>query len=205
MIKQLIHWINQEGKRKKKIRNWHLINLKVNVNHQLIIKKRYFNHIKLKMIMINCWQLINYQEAERKKKKSESQSIHWNKLVVIFFHSANPIERFKLTKWLIGTLSVWTDLIVAIKLRRFGVPGAVSNGSSVWLHCDYDLEGDSLYSVKWYKNYEEFYGYLPLNSHSEVEHKTYYQRGINIDVSKSANYFNLWKQSARFVKRKTQL
>ncbi|XP_053211354.1 uncharacterized protein LOC128394996 [Panonychus citri] len=91
----------------------------------------------------------------------------------------------KLISFIIYSTLLHTDLIVAIKLRRFGVPGAVSNGSSVWLHCDYDLEGDSLYSVKWYKNYEEFYGYLPLNSHSEVEHKTYYQRGINIDLLRS--------------------
>lgn len=37
----------------------------------------------------------------------------------------------------------------AIRLERFRVPGAVHSGSSLFLHCDFDLEGDSLYSVKW--------------------------------------------------------
>jgi len=63
-------------------------------------------------------------------------------------------------------------------LRRLGVPAAVSNGSSVWLFCDFDLEGDNLYSIKWYKNHEEFYGYLIENG----EHKVYPQLGIYIDV-----------------------
>ncbi|XP_025018075.1 uncharacterized protein LOC107361825, partial [Tetranychus urticae] len=80
-------------------------------------------------------------------------------------------------------ISILLGTIESIKLRRFGVPGAVANGSSVWLHCDYDLENDSLYSVKWYKNYEEFYGYLP--SSNGIQHKVFPQRGINIDLLKS--------------------
>jgi hypothetical protein len=34
-------------------------------------------------------------------------------------------------------------------------------GESSSLRCDYDLEGDSLYSIKWYKDNQEFYRYNP--------------------------------------------
>lgn len=41
------------------------------------------------------------------------------------------------------------------------VPPTVSRGASVTLRCIYDLEGDSLYMLKWYRGKEEFYRYVP--------------------------------------------
>lgn len=47
-------------------------------------------------------------------------------------------------------------------------------------HCDYDLEGFELYTVKWYKDYVEFFGYIP----SDVEKvKTHKLDGAYVDVS----------------------
>lgn len=37
------------------------------------------------------------------------------------------------------------------------VPSAVRRGETARLHCMYDLEGDTLYAVKWYKGRREFY------------------------------------------------
>ena len=34
-------------------------------------------------------------------------------------------------------------------------------GGKVVLGCDYELGGDSLYSIKWYREQTEFYRYLP--------------------------------------------
>ena len=44
-----------------------------------------------------------------------------------------------------------------IELRHVGVPSFAIQGRSAILECDYDLEGQALYSVKWYKNAQEFY------------------------------------------------
>ena len=72
----------------------------------------------------------------------------------------------------------------AIRLKRFGVPGAVRNGSSLFLHCDFALEAqDLLYSVKWYRNNLEFYRYLIKPGQTQPEHKVFHQFGIYIDVS----------------------
>ena len=44
-----------------------------------------------------------------------------------------------------------------ILLRNVGVPSFAVYGKEAVLTCDYDLEGQALYSVKWYKNGLEFY------------------------------------------------
>uniref|UniRef100_A0A0A9Z9S3 Cell adhesion molecule 3 n=1 Tax=Lygus hesperus TaxID=30085 RepID=A0A0A9Z9S3_LYGHE len=41
------------------------------------------------------------------------------------------------------------------------VPVAVAPGQSATLECNYDLEGEPLYTVKWYKYQDEFYRYTP--------------------------------------------
>lgn len=41
------------------------------------------------------------------------------------------------------------------------VPTAVRVGEDATLECRYDLEGESLYMVKWYKGRREFYRFVP--------------------------------------------
>lgn len=45
----------------------------------------------------------------------------------------------------------------AIRLEHVEVPNVVAVGESATLLCDVDLERDELYSIKWYKDNEEFY------------------------------------------------
>lgn len=65
---------------------------------------------------------------------------------------------------------------------HLGVPGSVSKGDSVWLECGYDLEGDELYSVKWYKDNVEFYRYLPGDTPSA---QMYSLKGVFLDLHQS--------------------
>lgn len=51
-------------------------------------------------------------------------------------------------------------------------------GKSVILACHYDLDSDELYSVKWYKDYVEFYRYMP-----NIGQKTFFLKGVHVDVS----------------------
>lgn len=61
------------------------------------------------------------------------------------------------------------------------VPPAVLNGTSATLLCSYDLEGDPLYTVKWYKGREEFFRYVPKeHPHTRV----FALPGVFVDVSK---------------------
>ena len=42
--------------------------------------------------------------------------------------------------------------VTALRIVMMDVPSPVTAGESVELTCSYDLEGDRLYSVKYYKN-----------------------------------------------------
>ncbi|XP_054709141.1 uncharacterized protein LOC129218844 [Uloborus diversus] len=70
----------------------------------------------------------------------------------------------------------------SFKVSKHFCTGAVQVGHSVWLKCDFDLEGDDLYSVKWYKNHVEFYRYQPRD---RPPGQTYRLSGTFVDLDKS--------------------
>lgn len=41
------------------------------------------------------------------------------------------------------------------------IPSAVKRGDNALLICNYDIENDTLYTVKWYRGRREFYRYTP--------------------------------------------
>ncbi|XP_062141997.1 uncharacterized protein LOC133850054 isoform X2 [Drosophila sulfurigaster albostrigata] len=58
-------------------------------------------------------------------------------------------------------LLILVELSSALRDVRVRVPHAVKRGEKAILKCFYDIEDDSLYSVKWYKGRREFYRYTP--------------------------------------------
>ena len=48
------------------------------------------------------------------------------------------------------------------------------------LECLYDMEGDALYSVKWYRNGKEFYRHIPSDKPPTA---VFTQPGLVVDVS----------------------
>ncbi|XP_045535424.1 uncharacterized protein LOC106718625 [Papilio machaon] len=74
---------------------------------------------------------------------------------------------------------------VSICLRVVGlsVPGLKQRGESVTMTCDYDLEGGRLYSVKWYRDNEEFYRYMPRLRPPQHAHRL---DGVKVDVERSS-------------------
>ena len=75
--------------------------------------------------------------------------------------------------------SYYTDCL-SLRIVKFDVPAAISNGSHAILYCDYDLENNELYSVKFYKDYIEFYRYLPKEDYPK---QSFNLDGIHLDVS----------------------
>ncbi|KAG8234405.1 hypothetical protein J437_LFUL012790 [Ladona fulva] len=58
------------------------------------------------------------------------------------------------------------------------VPSAIPRGSTTTLVCHYDLEGDFLYSVKWYRGRREFYRFTPREDPSI---KIFPMHGMHVD------------------------
>lgn len=62
---------------------------------------------------------------------------------------------------LILIITMRITVIHSLRDVQVKIPTAVKKHDDVVLHCYYDMEGDSLYSVKWYKGRREFYRYSP--------------------------------------------
>lgn len=60
------------------------------------------------------------------------------------------------------------------------IPNAIQSGQNAILTCDYELETDDLYSVKWYKGKREFFRFTPKEIPSI---KIFKFPGIRVDVS----------------------
>ncbi|XP_049284170.1 uncharacterized protein LOC125764226 [Anopheles funestus] len=65
--------------------------------------------------------------------------------------------------FLIGII-IFVPVIAALRDVQVQVAPAVRRGDTATLHCYYDMDGESLYSVKWYKGRREFYRYTPKES-----------------------------------------
>ncbi|KAL1140624.1 hypothetical protein AAG570_000554 [Ranatra chinensis] len=61
---------------------------------------------------------------------------------------------------------------------RVAVPQYKLRGELAVLECHYELEGDTLYSVKWYKENEEFYRFVPKSNPPQQSYKV---EGIKVD------------------------
>ena len=65
-------------------------------------------------------------------------------------------------------------------MQGLTVPKQLILGQSASLSCKYQLEGSKLYSVKWYKNGEEFFRFMPS---MEKKYEVFPVNGVTIDVS----------------------
>ena len=67
-----------------------------------------------------------------------------------------------------------------LKIIEARIPVYKLRGEDAELSCLYELGGDSLYSVKWYKDDEEFYRYMPANHPAQ---RVYPRPGVVVHVS----------------------
>ncbi|VVD00140.1 unnamed protein product [Leptidea sinapis] len=69
-----------------------------------------------------------------------------------------------------------------LRIVRVSVPSYRVRGQQAQFECDYELGGDRLYSVKWYRDNEEFYRYMPKYDPPQHAYKI---DGVKVDLSKS--------------------
>ena len=101
-----------------------------------------------------------------------SDSLYWHQLITDYYLEwtvSSPVADFFL--FLVGE---------AIRLEHVEIPNVVAVGESAHLVCDVDLEQGDLYSVKWYKDSEEFYDWKPWRDPTS---QTYHVEGVHVDVS----------------------
>ncbi|XP_033248616.1 uncharacterized protein LOC108161179 isoform X1 [Drosophila miranda] len=83
--------------------------------------------------------------------------------------------------FIIGSL---IDFIMGLRLVEVRIPNYVIKGSAAQLECLYDLDGEALYSVKWYKDGNEFYRYVPRDMPPA---QTFLLPGVKVDLHNSSD------------------
>ncbi|KAA0191688.1 hypothetical protein HAZT_HAZT008360 [Hyalella azteca] len=76
-----------------------------------------------------------------------------------------------------------------IKWTLFSVPSWVKLGEGASLTCKFDLEGQNLYAVKWYKDGREIYRYVPAE---KLTQQDFPMAGVNIDQDTHKQSEKLW-------------
>lgn len=76
---------------------------------------------------------------------------------------------------------IYLKACLGVRFTKLGVPGSIFKSEAILLECGYDLEGDELYSVKWYKDNVEFYRFMPSYKPSA---QMYSLSGVFLDVSR---------------------
>ncbi|XP_037821160.1 uncharacterized protein LOC119610131, partial [Lucilia sericata] len=91
----------------------------------------------------------------------------------------------KLTKKFSIFFSIsFADFTQSLRLVEVRIPNYVIKGSTAQLECLYDLDGEALYSVKWYKDGNEFYRYVPRDMPPA---QTFLLPGVSVDVHNSSD------------------
>jgi hypothetical protein len=80
-------------------------------------------------------------------------------------------------------LSAGTEGLRLVSLK---VPQTADIFHPVTLSCDYDLEGGSLYSVKWYKDESEFFRYVP---DYDPQSQAFHTPAVTLDVSNNGHSY----------------
>ena len=70
-----------------------------------------------------------------------------------------------------------------VRLNRLSVPGHKFRGQDATLRCQYEMEGEQLYSVKWYKDGNEFYRFIPADRDQQVT--IFRLPGVTVDEMRS--------------------
>lgn len=71
-------------------------------------------------------------------------------------------------------------LHAGLRLMALEVPQLVISGEETTLTCVFDLEDDTLYSIKWYRDDLEFFRYVPSD---KPPNQFFPLQGLDIDVS----------------------
>ncbi|XP_061387933.1 cell adhesion molecule 3-like, partial [Musca vetustissima] len=74
---------------------------------------------------------------------------------------------------------------LALRNVSVTIPLAVKRGDNAILICNYDIENDTLYTVKWYRGRREFYRYTPKENPAWKIFSTSTANGLSVDTTQS--------------------
>lgn len=89
--------------------------------------------------------------------------------------------------------TISTDLTVSsLGSVHVTIPNAIQSGRNAIMTCDYELENDDLYSVKWYKGKREFVSFFILFYFLSALGNCLSWKNVHITQACESVYFLLW-------------
>ncbi|KAL1502678.1 hypothetical protein ABEB36_007791 [Hypothenemus hampei] len=101
--------------------------------------------------------------------------------------------------WLFNPIPVFfTHESDCVRLTNMTVPPVQDVRSEMPLHCQFDMDNEQLYAVKWYKDDNEFFRYTPSSTSDIIT--TYDVEGVTVDLYRSKCDHvscNLWLKNVK--------
>lgn len=86
------------------------------------------------------------------------------------------------------------DAVESVRITELRVATHMPEGGEAVLGCRFNMEDDTLYSLKWYKDGREFYRFVPQ---ADRPTKIFYVPGVNVDLTRSSTNFVALKHLTR--------
>ncbi|XP_017468975.1 PREDICTED: uncharacterized protein LOC108360977 [Rhagoletis zephyria] len=115
--------------------------------------------------------LIHYQAQYKNQHERQQHS-----------YSPQPYHQYKLC-FIISVALFLTDICNSLTMTEVDIPNHIMRFKSAVLGCRYTMDGESLYSVKWYKDGYEFYRYLPRD---KPPAQAFPLPGVSVDLPNSS-------------------
>ncbi|XP_050320480.1 uncharacterized protein LOC126753252 isoform X3 [Bactrocera neohumeralis] len=98
-------------------------------------------------------------------------------------YTQQPHHQYQLW-FIISAILFLIDISNSLTMTEVKIPNHIMRFKSAVLGCRYNLDGESLYSVKWYKDGHEFYRYVPRD---KPPGQAFPLPGVNVDVRNSTD------------------
>lgn len=99
----------------------------------------------------------------------------------MFHRNSHGFGKFKIYFIWLWALLI-QQCVFCLRLQKLIVPNHVIRGQTLRLECYFDLEKETLYSVKWYKDGHEFYRFVPRD---DPPSQFFPLNGIHVDMDNS--------------------
>ncbi|XP_065159897.1 uncharacterized protein [Atheta coriaria] len=83
------------------------------------------------------------------------------KLKLTNAHSTRTDKMWWILSQALALLALTSSRVECLRLTKMSAPGVVDYRSTLHLECQFDMGGELLYAVKWYKDDHEFFRYQP--------------------------------------------
>ncbi|XP_064548553.1 uncharacterized protein beat-IIIa [Drosophila montana] len=126
----------------------------------------------------------SHQQKQQQQQQSHKQQAGQD-VVGLAKRTTAAVKARHLQLWhILHVILVLIDITSSLTMTEVKIPNHIMRLKSALLGCRYSLDGESLYSVKWYKDGHEIYRYVPRD---KPPGQAFPLPGVNIDLRNSSD------------------